>query len=747
MARGTLGLLALLAGASPASPASPAAAQLRLAQVPIAGRSDLDSLARLGFEVADVRAIGGVLYAVIVVSPESDGALRGGGYAAVPVPDALRPAAATVADTFRVYRSFDKPAAGVRVTLQAWAAADTIIHLDSIGSSVEGRPILAVKIGGSADAPARPNVLFMATHHAREWVSTEMAMRLIRYLADSVPAALRDARDIWVIPVVNPDGYQYTFTGDRLWRKNRRPNAGGTTGVDLNRNYPAFWGLDNLGSSPMPSAETYRGTGPASEPETQAILAFHAAHPPVTAVSYHTFSGLILYPYGYRSGTVAPDVAVYQALAGTDLRPAVLDGVPNSSIAYYHPGPAWHLYPTNGEYTDWAYRTHRTIAFTPELTSGCCASGNYYGFEFPDDSALVERVFRDNLPFALSVIAAAGDLATAQGPSGLVPTPPRIESLWPEAWISLDALVPRPPALTVRTATGALVTRSAMGDSLWSGRIRNAWRSDVRIDTVRAVRADGTGVAAELLSLAGAEDADVGWTGWSRSGDALAGGYAWSANAADTLTSPALQLMVEPPGLWLQFWTKHRGSAFTPTQRGVVQFSRDSGRTWTDVAILLGDGPAWYPVRVDLARPPPPAPQASAVWARVRFVSEGLLWWVDAVGFAADSTRLFELLAASEPAEVSENPVRGDQVVISWPATTQDARVAVYTFTGERLFTATVTGGVNEYVWDLTVGGAGGGGAGARRVVNGAYIVVVELNGRRYRRRLFVARPPGGGTP
>src|SRR6185436_8396573 len=102
--------------------------------------------------------------------------------------------------------------------------------------------------------------------------------------------------DIWVIPVENPDGYQFTFDSTRLWRKNRRLNGDGTYGVDLNRNYPTFWGFDNLGSSDQPFAETYRGSGAGSEPETQAIMAFHAVHPPVVSVSYHTYSGLVLHP-------------------------------------------------------------------------------------------------------------------------------------------------------------------------------------------------------------------------------------------------------------------------------------------------------------------------------------------------------------------------------------------------------------------------------------------------------------------
>src|SRR5207302_1416077 len=156
-------------------------------------------------------------------------------------------------------------------------------------------------------------------------------------------------------------------------------------------------------------------------------------------------------------------------------------------LTHYHPGPSWNLYPTNGEYTEWAYRAHGTIAFTPELTGGCCTpdSSLYYGFVFPDDSVLVERVFRDNLPFARAVIDA--------------------------------------------------------------------------------------------------EDADGGWTGWPRSSDALAGSWSWATPGNDTLLSPVVDLRGRSR-VWLQFWTKHAGSTFTPENHGVVQFSADSGATWTDVA-------------------------------------------------------------------------------------------------------------------------------------------------------------------
>jgi hypothetical protein len=704
-----------------------ASAQLRVVEVPIAGRAGLDSLQRLGFEVADVRTIAGTARAVIVVSPETESLLARRGFKTAPL-TAARVTTGAAADTFHSYHSFDDPVDGVRATLNAWAASDTLIHLDSVGASYEGRPILAVKIGPPDDSPSRPNVLFLGTHHAREWISTAVVLKLIRWLADS-GGALVTAHDVWVIPVENPDGYQYSFTTERYWRKNRRPNANGSYGVDPNRNYPAFWGVDEVGSSGVPNTETYRGTAPASEPETQAVMAFHAAHPPVVSVSYHSYSGLVLYPWGFRAGELAPDLPRFQALAGTDLVPAVTDSVPESSLEHYHPGPGWNLYTTNGEYTDWAYRTYGTIAFTTELTSGCCVNGVYYGFEFPDDSALVERVFRDNLPFARALIAASGDLGRSPGVTGAVPAPPRFMSLWPDSWLNLDVAEPR-PMLTLRTATGALASRSSQTDSLRRGTLRTIWRTDLRLDAVRALKVEGgsTPITAELLSLAGAEPLDAGWQGrWWHDTVRVGGKFSWGTSGTDTLTSPVVDLRGRT-AVWLHLWTRHYGSTFTPAQRGVIQFSPDSGATWSDVALIVGDGPNWYPLRVDLPN------AAGKRGARVRFIAEQFSWWVDAVGFATDVSTAFLTLAAAAGADVSENPVRSNQLVISWPSATGDARLSVFSFTGERLFQTTVAAPTNEYVWDLTIGG------GARRVVNGAYIIVVDVDGHRYRRRLFVAR-------
>ena len=130
---------------------------------------------------------------------------------------------------------------------------------------------------------SRPAVLYSGTQHAREWIATEVTRRLMNdYVAkwranDRSVRKLLQTTELWFMPVLNPDGYQYTFDTERLWRKNLRDNNGDGQisvgdGVDPNRNFPSHWGYDNEGSSPITSSETYRGPSAASEPETKAMV-------------------------------------------------------------------------------------------------------------------------------------------------------------------------------------------------------------------------------------------------------------------------------------------------------------------------------------------------------------------------------------------------------------------------------------------------------------------------------------------
>ncbi len=189
---------------------------------------------------------------------------------------------------------------------------DLVRARQSIGSSVEGRGIWAVKISDNPDAEeaGEPEVLYTGLHHARE---PEGMMTVIYYMwwllenygSDLTATYLVNNRQMWFIPVVNPDGYVYNETtnptGGGFWRKNRRNNGGGTYGVDLNRNYGPYesWNAPNGGSSTSPGSDTYRGTNLFSEPETQTIADFVGSHSFKTCLNYHTYGNYLIFPFGY----------------------------------------------------------------------------------------------------------------------------------------------------------------------------------------------------------------------------------------------------------------------------------------------------------------------------------------------------------------------------------------------------------------------------------------------------------------
>jgi Zinc carboxypeptidase len=318
-----------------------------------------------------------------------------------------------------VYRSYDEPG-GIEDQIQEIANRPQnrgFTRLYDIGDTVEGRDIWAVRLTqGARGLPLgrRPAVLYQATTHAREWISTEVGMRLLRWYVAERRAenpeirALLQTTELWFVPVVNPDGYEYTFTTERLWRKNLRDNNGdgqitGGDGVDLNRNYPEHWNYDTEGSSSQFASETYRGTTPASEPETQAdINLIQTMANFKFAVSYHSFGQLLLYTQGWQTLTPSADDPIYVALTGTDDDPAVED---------FNPGVGADLYTTNGEFTDWAHGEEDVLAWTPELSEGespDCPSGGC-GFEFPDDEAQIQGEFERNLDFAVNVAKSALD--------------------------------------------------------------------------------------------------------------------------------------------------------------------------------------------------------------------------------------------------------------------------------------------------------------------------------------------------
>ncbi len=234
-----------------------------------------------------------------------------------------------------------------------------------IGNGWNENPIYMVKISDNPDQNEdEPEALFDALHHAREpsaYTATLYAMwyLLENYGTNPEITYLVDNRELYFVPVVNPDGLLYNQTtnpnGGGMWRKNRR-NNGSSYGVDLNRNYPYQWGYDNIGSSPTPSSETYRGPSAGSEPETQAMMAFVNSHEIKTAMTSHTYGDKYLCAYGYAN--VPPEhYDVHMDYMGFAAQ--------NNGYAF---GYAYAIeYASNGRTQDWQLHQHDIINLEPEI--------------------------------------------------------------------------------------------------------------------------------------------------------------------------------------------------------------------------------------------------------------------------------------------------------------------------------------------------------------------------------------------
>ena len=170
---------------------------------------------------------------------------------------------------------------------------------DSIGTSIEGRTIWAVKISDNPDVKENePKIFYNSLIHGGEpqgmmAVLYFMFHLLENYGTNSEVTYLVNNRELYFIPVINADGYafveQISPDGGVYWRKNRRDLGGGKFGVDLNRNFGYMWGYDDIGSSPVLESDLYRGTVPFSEPETQAVREFCVAHHFLISNSFHTY--------------------------------------------------------------------------------------------------------------------------------------------------------------------------------------------------------------------------------------------------------------------------------------------------------------------------------------------------------------------------------------------------------------------------------------------------------------------------
>lgn len=240
------------------------------------------------------------------------------------------------------------------------AAYPDRVAIVEVGTSLEGRPIRGVRITNPGGPDDRPVVVVQACMHAREWVSVSSAMYAAERFAEASEGGLLnfllDETELVIVPVVNPDGYVYSWDEERLWRKNRRDEHG----VDLNRNWSVAWGGD--GSSGIPDEGNYRGTAPFSEPESTAMRDFISADPDTIAMlDVHAFGQFLLYPWGFDYVDSGDDVLF------EDLAQDMSDSIFQVNSQWYQPLQSSDFYPAAGNAIDWAYGVEGLYSVTIEL--------------------------------------------------------------------------------------------------------------------------------------------------------------------------------------------------------------------------------------------------------------------------------------------------------------------------------------------------------------------------------------------
>jgi len=282
---------------------------------------------------------------------------------------------------------------------QRLAAYPAIMSKRVIGKSYQGRDIVAIKISDNvATDENEPEVLFTFHQHAREHLTVEMALYLLRelgagYGSDSRVTNLVNNREIWIVPDLNPDGGEYDIaTGSyRSWRKNRQPNSGSSNvGTDLNRNWNYKWGCCG-GSSGSTSSETYRGAAAESAPEVKVVADFvrsrvvGGVQQIKAGIDFHTYSELVLWPFGYTysdttTGMTADD---YNAFRTVGQKMAASNG--------YTAEQSSDLYITDGSIDDYLWGTQKIFDYTFEMYPTSSSGGGFY----PPDEVIERETSRN----------------------------------------------------------------------------------------------------------------------------------------------------------------------------------------------------------------------------------------------------------------------------------------------------------------------------------------------------------------
>lgn len=661
----------------------------------------------------------------------------------------------------------------------------------SIGQSWEGRELWMVKISDNPGADEdEPEVLYTALHHAREPQSMTTVLYFMYYLlehygSDPEVTHIVDHRELYFVPVLNPDGYVYNEStdpdGGGFWRKNRRDNGGNVFGVDLNRNYGYEWAYDDEGSSPNPGSDTYRGPGPFSEPETAAVRDFAAAREFRAALNYHSFGDLWIYPWGFRPSFYTPDSALYVDAAREMTRAnGYLYGTGDQTVGYL----------VNGDSDDWMYGEQglkpKIFAFTPEV-------GPRFWPSQGEIIPLADENVEANLELAwfagANPTVAAFTVAETHGaPNGhLDPGEPgavtvSVKNLGQEALSGARArIVGTDPALGIEEGAFGPPFSLEATETIELGALPFVLGAEAPLGLQEGlaleIEFDGTTVRRPIGPIAVGTPVAVftddasstdGWDtgdGWGLSNtntsppsafaDSPSGEYPNGATNALTLSgpldlsggaSPQLRFMarwdIESNWDFVQVRASTDGASWTPlagtrTRSGSGDGVQTAGEPGYD-----GTQDAWVEERVDLGA----FAGEPEVYLQFRLRSDGSItedgFYVDDLAvetFANGSTVTNE--ASARPARAAlfdnyPNPFAQRTTVPFEVGEAGPASLAVYDLLGHRvrvLVEGPLAAGAHRAVWD-------GRDAAGHRVASGVYVCVLRANGAAASRKLLVVR-------
>ncbi|MCT9935348.1 M14 family metallopeptidase [Planotetraspora sp. A-T 1434] len=357
-------------------------------QYRVTGPSDSQQRSAVAATGAAIDEVGAA-YVVVTATESEIAEIRKLGYGITPVPRPLSPPLPQPDDFPPADSGYHNYAELTAEVNQIVAAHPSIARKFTWGRSYEGRDLIGVKISDNVAADeSEPEVLLTYNTHAREHLTTEMAIYTLHLLADNYGTDSRittlvNTREIWIMPNINPDGSEYDIARGsyRSWRKNRQPTPGSSyVGTDTNRNWAYRWGCCG-GSSGSPSSETYRGPSAESAVEVKALADFvrgrvvNGVQQIKTGIDWHTYSELVLWPYGYTTADTATGMTQddHDALASLGRNLASTNG--------YTPEQASDLYIADGTINDWLWGTYKIASYTFEMYP----AGGSPGFYPPDE--------------------------------------------------------------------------------------------------------------------------------------------------------------------------------------------------------------------------------------------------------------------------------------------------------------------------------------------------------------------------